>query len=174
MATFPTLIPNSISFDLGRLNISEAQTQSGIAKRFRHSLRTSNYTLNLNYVGLSQAQINALRNHFYGENGTHAYFDVPASIWGGVTVVSTNAVYRYAAPPQEEHTGLYYNATVQLAVIIGEELLYSLNGGGATAPSTAAFTSFVFNGYAPFILEGGDADRINPSATLLLYGGGAG
>ena len=156
------------------MNISEAQTRSGIAKRFRHSLRTSNYTLNLNYVGLSQAQINALRSHFYGETGTHRYFDVPAAIWGGVTVVSTSAVYRYAAPPQEEHTGLYYNATVQLAVIIGEELLYILNGGGATAPSTAAFTSFVFNGYAPFILEGGDADRINPSATLLLYGGGAG
>lgn len=173
MATFPALIPNSINFDLGQVNISEAQTQSGVTRRFRHSLRTSNYTLNINYVGLSQAQIDNLRNHFYGQQGTYAYFNVPASIWGGVAIVSTGAVYRYAAPPQEEHTGLYYNATVQLAVVIGEELLYILNGGGATAPATTAFTSFVFNGYAPFILEGGDADRINPSETLLLYGGGA-
>ncbi|NBS67420.1 hypothetical protein EBT31_00705 [bacterium] len=174
MADFPKLIPNSISFDLGSLNISEAQTQSLVPKRFRHSLRTSNYTLNINYTGLSQAQIDGLRSHFYGQVGTHNYFGVPSEIWGGLTAVSPGAVYRYAAPPQEEHTGLYYNATVQLAVVIGEELLYILNGGGATAPATTAFTSFVFNGYAPFILEGGDADRINPSATLLLYGGGAG
>lgn len=174
MATFPALIPNSISFDMGSLNVSEAQTQSLVPKRFRHSLRTTNYTLNLNYVGLSQAQIDSLREHFYTQNGTHNYFNVPSSLWGGLSVVSTGALYRYAAPPQEEHLGLYYNATVQLTIILGVDLLYILNGGGAATPATTAFSSFVFDGYAPFILEGGDADRINPSATLLLYGGGAG
>ena len=174
MTTYPALIPNSISFDLGQLNVSETATQDRVPVRFRHSQRVSGHTLNINYVGLSQAQIDSLRSHFYEQSGTHGYFGVPASIWGGLTAVDTNALYRYAAPFQEEHMGLYYNASVQLRVALGAILLYVLNGGGATAPATTAFTSFAFSGYAPFILDGGDADRINPTATLYLNGGGAG
>lgn len=174
MATYPALIPNSVNFDLGRLNVSEAQTQSNIPTRFRHSLRTSNYTLNINYTGLSQTQIEQLRNHFYSTNGTHNYFSIPDSIWGGLYVASSTATYRYAAPPQEQHMGLYYDATVQLTVIIGDELLYILDGGGAAERTVSYLRTPVFSGYEPFILVGGDADRINPSETLLLYGGGAG
>jgi len=174
MTAYPALIPNSISFDLGQLNVSETATQDRVPVRFRHSQRVSGHTLNINYVGLSQAQIDSLRSHFYSQSGTHGYFSVPASVWGGLTAVDANALYRYAAPFQEEHMGLYYNASVQLRVALGAILLYVLNGGGATAPATTAFTSFAFSGYAPFILDGGDADRINPTATLYLNGGGAG
>ncbi len=171
MADYPALIPNSISFDLGQLNVSETATQDRVPVRFRHSQRVSGHTLNINYVGLSQAQIDSLRSHFYQQSGTHGYFNVPASIWGGLTAVDANALYRYAAPPQEDHQGLYYNATVQLRVALGAILLYILNGGGATAPATTAFTSFAFNGYAPFILDGEDA---TPTSVLYLNGGGAG
>jgi hypothetical protein len=171
MATFPALIPNSISFDLGQLNLSESSSQDRVPVRFRHNQRVSGHTLNINYTGLSQAQIESLRDHFYTENGTHGYFNVPASIWGGLTAVDANALYRYAAAPQEDHQGLYYSATVQLRVVFGAILLYILNGGGATAPATTAFTSFAFNGYAPFILNSGSASS---TATLLLSGGGAG
>jgi hypothetical protein len=171
MATFPALIPNSISFDLGQLNLSESFSQDRVPVRFRHSQRVSGHTLNISYVGLSQAQIESLRDHFYNQNGTHDYFNIPTSIWGGLTAVDTNALYRYVAPPQEEHLGLYYNATVQLRVALGAILLYILNGGGATTPATTAFSSFAFNGFAPFILDGGDA---NPTATLYLNSGGAG
>jgi hypothetical protein len=171
MADYPSLIPNSISFDLGQLNVSETATQDRVPVRFRHSQLVSGHTLNISYVGLSQAQIDSLRTHFYNENGTHNYFNVPASIWGGLTAVDANALYRYAAPPQEDHQGLYYNATVQLRVTLGAVLLYILNGGGATAPAISGFASFAFNGYAPFILDGEDA---TPSPTLYLNGGGAG
>lgn len=171
MADYPALVPNSINFDLGQLNVSESASQDQIPVRFRHNQRVSGHTLSINYVGLSQTQIESLRNHFYAESGTHGYFNLPAAIWGGVTVVDANAVYRYVAPPQEEHLGLYYNATVQLRAVFGAILLYILNGGDAVNPLTTAFTSFAFNGYSPFILDGEDSDS---SPTLYLNGGGAG
>jgi hypothetical protein len=46
-------------------------------------------------------------------------------------------------------------------------------GGTAAARTVAAFQSFAFTGNAPFILNGGDADRTDPAATLILKGGGA-
>jgi hypothetical protein len=173
MSTYPALVPNSISFDLGRLNTSAATTQDRVPVRFRHSQRVSGHILNIQYTGLSQADVDSLRTHYYNQSGTAGYFDIPSSIWGGLTAVDANALYRYAAPPQEEHTGLYYNASVQLRVALGAILVYILNGGGAAQPAVAPFTSFAFSGYAPFILNAGAADPNNPAATYLLYSGRA-
>lgn len=166
---FPSLAPNEIGFDMGRSNISEVSTFAGPI-RFRHSQRVNGHELNLTYRGLSQADVEELRNHYAVSQGTHNYFQVPAVLWGGLTVVNPDSIYRYLGPPEEQHQGLYYNVTVSLRVIDGVVMTYILDGGTATVLSATEFLSFAFNGYAPFIL---DCEGASPTPTLLLEGGGA-
>lgn len=172
MATFPELVPNEINFDMGQSNISEVETFAGPI-RFRHSQRISGHALQLTYRGLSLADIQKIRDHYTDSGGTHFYFDLPTSIWGGVSLVADSSVYRYTAPPQEEHTGLHYNATVSLRIVDGLLLLYILNGNTATQPAVSAFTSFALTGNQPFILNGNAADLSSAAITNVFAGGGA-
>lgn len=169
MADFPTIVPNAISFDHGQQNLTEVSTFAGPI-RFRHSARVNRHTLRLTYRGLTQTQVNQIRSHYIDNAGTHRQFAVPAAIWGGLDVVDPDGSYRYASPPQEDHENLHYNVTVALRVLDGLFAQFILNGGGATQPALSSFTSLIFNGTAPFIL---DCDDASPTATLLLQGGGA-
>ena len=170
MTTFPTLVPNAISFDMGRANISAAPTFAGPV-RFRHSQRINNQQLQLTYRGLNQAQIEQLRTHFYTVQSSFQYFEVPEAIWGGLVVVPEGSLCRYASAFEEEHTGLHYNVTVSLRIIDGVILLYILDGGGAQQPAfPERRRTFAFNGYEPFIL---DCDGADVTATLVLNGGAA-
>ena len=170
MTTFPTLVPNAINFDMGRANISAAPTFAGPV-RFRHSQRVNNQQLRLTYRGLNQAQVEELRTHFYTVQSSFQYFSVPDAIWGGLSVVPEGSLCRYAAPFDEEHTGLHYNVTVSLNIIDSVVLLYILDGGGAQQPAFAERRrTFAFNGYEPFIL---DCDGADVTATLVLNGGAA-
>jgi hypothetical protein len=162
MSIYPAIIPDRISYDLGQLNISEEATFSGPV-RFRHSMQTNGYGLQLTYNNLRQSQVDQLRRHYFDSSGSHRLFRVPAAIWGGASVVSTDSLYRYNDPPGEEHLGVYFNVTVNLRIIAGVNLLNILDGGGALQPAVAPFQSFVFTGNAPFILDAGGA-----SPTLLL------
>ena len=176
MTTYPLLIPQSINFDLGRLNVSEESFLGSGPIRFRHSLRTTGHNLRLVYRALTQTQVESLREHYNENDGTYNAFEVPTSIWGALSnVAATNSTYKYAAPPEERHTGLYYEVAVTLRVIFGVNLLYDLQGGDAEQSEIAAtsFTSYAFQGYAPFILNGGAADPDDPAATLILEGRGA-
>ena len=56
-------------------------------------------------------------------------------------------------------------------ILTGIELTFNLNGGGAVLPTESAFTSYVFNGTDPFILNLQGAT--NTSTTMLLKGGGS-
>lgn len=161
-AVYPELIPDSISFDLGQLNISEESTFAGPV-RFRHSMQANGYSLQLTYNNLVQSEIDALRQHYVDSDGSHLQFTVPTTIWGGSSVVPYGSLYRYNEPPTEEHLGVYFNVTVNLRVVLGSNLLFIFDGNGAAQPAVAPFTSFVLTGNAPFILEAGGA-----SPTLLL------
>lgn len=173
MVTFPDLEPDRISYDLGQLNISETPTIGGGPIRFRHSLRVNGYLLRLTYANLTQAQVDLIRQHFIDSAGTHAYFDVPSTIWGTAVVVTTDSLYRYVRPPEEVQKGVYFDLEVELRVLNGNLLLFDLYGGGASQPAVTSFTSLAFSGYQPFILNGGTADPTSPAATHYLEGGGA-
>lgn len=172
---YPTLVPNSIDFDLGQMNISEQRTISSGPIRFRHSLRTTGYDLQLTYNALTQAQVESLRSHYISVDGTFSEFTVPESIWGGLTVAASTSTYKYNGPPEEIHTGLHYQVQVRLRVIYGVNLLYNLQCGSATQSTIAAtaFSSFAFQGYAPFILKCGGANLSSTPAALILECKGA-
>lgn len=169
MATLPDIAPNQLSFDLGKPNISEVSTPAGPVI-FRHSQRINNHELTVRYTGLSQAQIEQFRQHYIDSSGTGGYFDVAASFWGGLTVVDPSSTYRYTTRPEEEHMGLYYNLSINLKVIDGIQVLFILAGGTSDDRPATPFTSFVFNGTAPFVLASGNSTT---AATLVLQGGSA-
>lgn len=171
MTIFPSLEPDRIDYSLGAMNISEEATINGGPIRFRHSLNVSGHSLQLLFASRRESDVELIRQHYSDNDGTHRYFDLPAIVWGGAVVVSSDSVYRYASPPEEQHLGALINVTVVLRVIAGVLTLYVLQGGGASQPAVTAFTSFVFNGNQPFILNGQGA---SPVPTLVLQGGGAG
>lgn len=172
MANFPLIIPNAISFDLGTLNTSEQPTVSTGPVRFRRSLRTSGNTLQLRYVGLNQSQIDTFRQHYIDSDGTHNLFNVPSSLWGGYQSVSETAVYRYMEPPQEEHTGLFYNVVIALRIITGWFVQSDLIGPAALEPFPFDYSTFFLTGVAPFRVIAPNAS-LSPVPTLIFTARGA-
>lgn len=173
MATFPSLQPDSISYDLGAMNISEVETPSAGPIRFRHSLAVDGNVMRLAYTNLTQAQVALIRTHYNASAGTHDYFDLPVALWGGVTVTTSDSLYRYTSPPAEQQKGIYFDVTVALRIQAGNLLLYILNGNTATQPAVSAFTSFALTGNQPFILNGNAADLTSAAITHIFEGGGA-
>lgn len=135
---------------------------------FRLSNTINNYNLTLAYANLVQSQVDLIRQHYADSSGTHGTFDLPIAIWGGANVVSSDSEYRYNEPPEETHNGVYFDVTISLRVLQGLNMLYILDCDDAVLPATAAFSSLIFTGNAPFILEAGGA-----SPTLVLDGAGA-
>ena len=172
MSEYPSIAPNGVSFDLGRLNIGEVQTFGGPI-RFRHSLQVNGNVVRFSYTGLNQSQVETFRSHYTENGGTYGYFEVPAAAWGRTAPVPGDALYRYSEPPTESHQGLYYNLEVSLRITTGTNLLYILAGGLAPDRAAFAYESLAFTGTAPFTLNAGAANPSSPAATMILQGGGA-
>lgn len=172
MSTFPPLAPDSIGYNLGGLNVTEESTLTGGPVRFRHSLQVNGHRLVLEYKNLTQTQMALIRDHYTDNSGTHGQFTVPALIWGDADVVPFSSLYRYASTPNEEQLGVFFNVTVELQLIVGQDVIYILQGEPAALGAEEEFSSFAFSGTAPFIL---DADTADPAveASLILKAGGA-
>jgi hypothetical protein len=164
MTTFPSLVPNEISFDHGQANVSEYESFGLGPIRFRHSQYINGQNLNLVYRGLSQASVELIRQHYKDVGGTHGSFAAPTAIWGGAALPQSDSTYRYADTPTEEHTGLHYNVSVSLRLLQGVFMQFILEGGDASLPAETTISAFVFSGVAPIILNGTD----EATATLRL------
>ena len=172
MTDFPSLKPNSVSYDLGGLNVSAEETQNGAPVLFRHSLRQSNYRITLTYTDLTQTQVALIRQHYIDSAGSHRTFTVAPALWNGGDVMPSDGLYRYGAKPEEVQAGMLTDVTVELVALIGNFLIYALIGEPAALGPEEAFTSYAMTGTAPFILEADDADPA-VAATLILQAGGA-
>lgn len=164
MSTFPTLHPDSISFSHGLAQVSE-YTSFGIGPiRFRNNNFINGQRFTLEYQNIQQSSVNLIRSHYNQSGGTAGSFSVPTAILGAANIVDPDSGFRYAATPTEEHFGLYFNVTVTLEALRGIQLEFVLNGGPAALPAEVAFSKFVFDGTAPFILNG----STSALATLIL------
>jgi len=119
MATFPAIEPASRSYDLGAFPLTEQASISAGTVRFRHGTTATNFTLQLEYVYLSDALATVLRNHFQEQSGTYRSFQLPSIIWKGHTfsgnVFPTTTRWRYADTPEETHlSGGLVNVTLSL------------------------------------------------------------
>lgn len=172
MPTFPSLAPDQVSYDLGDLNISEASTVASGPVRFRHSLKNNGHSLQLTFRDRLESDVELIRTHWNESDGSHGYFEVPTTVWGEAdNVVATDALYRYASPPEETQKGVYFDVTVTFRILEGWDLDIALSGGAAAERLVEAFENIAFTGYSPFNLLAYDADP--PDAEKLLLAGGA-
>lgn len=166
MASFPTIYPNSISFDHGQPQVSE-YTAFGIGPiRFRNNNFINGHTFTFEYLHLQQASVDLIRTHYIQSQGTASTFTVPAAILGSIGVTDPASLYRYVDTPQEEHFGVYFNLTLTLQAVEGIQMEFKLDGGSTTVPPEEAVDEFVFVGTGPFILNGSPASQ----ATLIVDG----
>lgn len=166
MASFPTLYPDSISFDHGQPQVSEYNAFGIGPIRFRNNNFINAQVFTLEYQYLQQTSVDLIRDHYIQSQGTASEFTVPVAVLGSVAVTDANSLYRYVETPQEEHFGVYFNVTVTLQAVQGVEMIFDLEAGGATLPSEESVSKFVFQGTAPFTLNGSIASE----ATLTLDG----
>lgn len=166
MSIFPTIYPDSISYTFGQPQVSEFNAFGLGPVRFRHSKIIDSLVFTFEFRNLQQADIDSIRDHYANSSGTAGTFQVPSAIFGGVGVTTAAAEFKYIETPSEEHFGVYNNVTVVIQDMTGVDPTFILDAGDATLPAEAAFTSFVFNGTAPFILKGTDS----ATATLILNG----
>lgn len=122
MAVFPSLEPDTRSFDLGEFPVSRAVSLSGDETRFSHGREATGHDLTLTFLDRSDADVAAIRDHYRGQDGGHVSFRLPAIIWQGHStdsdVVPINGRWKYASRPEETHkNGGIHDVTVALQYV---------------------------------------------------------
>ncbi len=147
--------PNSISYDIGRLNVSESSTLTSGPIRFRRSNVLTGHSITLRYSDLTQDEVTLFRDHYLEAAGQHNKFKVPITVFGGANITQSTSLYRYASTPDETQRGVYHDIEITLLVLTGINLTYRLNGENASTVSTesSVSNSFFVNGTGPFIFN---------------------
>ena len=106
--------------------MSAAQAFGGSAIRFSHAADPIGHTLELFYADLPDAELQAIRDHYVGQEGGLLSFLLPAVIWQGhdttEDVVPATYRWKYTGPPDEAaKAGGFYDVTVPLECV-GPEL----------------------------------------------------
>jgi hypothetical protein len=119
MATFPELEPAARSYDLGAFPLTEQASLSAGTVRFSHGTTATNFSLQLEYVYLSDAEAAEIRTHYQTQAGSYRSFLLPSIIWKGHSfsgnVFPVGTRWRYAETPEETHSsGGLVNLTVSL------------------------------------------------------------
>lgn len=107
MATFPELEPASRSYDLGAFPLTEQASLSAGVVRFSHGTAATNFSLQLEYTYLSDAEATLIRTHYQTQAGSYRSFLLPSIIWKGHSfsgnVFPVGTRWRYADTPEETH-----------------------------------------------------------------------
>lgn len=123
MATFPSLEPDTRSYDFGRYPVTTQPGWAGGMVRFRHGTTPANHRLRLGFVNLSAAEAKLLRDHYRGQRGGFFSFGLSATVWQGhssqTDLVPSTTSWRYAAQPEEtHHSGSLVDVTIELEAVI--------------------------------------------------------
>ena len=167
--------PNSISYNVGGLNVSESGTLSSGPIRFRRSNVLTGHQITFRYTDLTQTEVGLFRQHYLDAAGTHSKFKIPTSVFGGANITQSTSFYRYVDTPAETQRGVFHDIDVSVLVLTGVDLTYNLSsGGGANQTAETVNDSFLFNGTSPFYLFCKDAAGHSSSdLEYLLVGGNA-
>ena len=176
MLDYPgTRKPNSISYDIGGLNVSESSTLSSGPIRFRRGNILSSHQITLRYLDLTQTEVSAFRQHYLDAAGQHNKFKVPSAVFGGANITQSTSFYRYASTPSETQKGVFHDVEINLVILSGVDHTYNLSSGaGANTTAETVDDSFFANGTSPFYLFCKDAAGHSSSdLEYLLKGGNA-
>lgn len=164
MSTFPALHPASRTFTPGTYPHKVLAGYSGRENRIRRNNVMQGSDIRLSFIGLSESQMLSVLSHYQGQYGQFAAFELPTSVWNGLSDKSTftlpGYLWRYREPPSVEdlpHGGYVVNVALESvptegAIVAGQfwNLRTSFASGAATvnalpvtitlsfAPGTAA------------------------------------
>jgi hypothetical protein len=96
MSTFPALVPSSRTFTPGSYPNTAYQGVNGMENRVRHSNVLIDSTLQLEFIGLSEAQVLAILLHYQARRGPYGNFGLPAEVMSGVSSVADYSLQGYA------------------------------------------------------------------------------
>ena len=103
MATFPSIIPTTRLYTQGDFPSAIQASSSGATTGFRRGNRRINQTLQLTFDNLTETQVNLIRTHYDGQNGSFEIFYLSSSTWSGYTsppvALVSDFAWLYATPP---------------------------------------------------------------------------
>ena len=103
MATFPSLTPTTRLYTQGDFPSAIQSSSSGATTGFRRGNRRINQTLQLTFDNLTETQVNLIRTHYDGQNGSFEIFYLSSSTWNGYTTppvaLVSDFAWLYATPP---------------------------------------------------------------------------
>tara|TARA_R100000773_G_scaffold42474_1_gene39769 strand:- start:473 stop:973 length:501 start_codon:yes stop_codon:yes gene_type:complete len=103
MATFPSIIPTTRLYTQGDFPSAIQSSSSGATTGFRRGNRRINQTLQLTFDNLTETQVNLIRTHYDGQNGSFEIFYLSSSTWSGYTsppvALVSDFAWLYATPP---------------------------------------------------------------------------
>jgi len=105
VTTFPALIPSSRVFTPGEYPATAFSGYSGAQNRVRHSNVFLSAQLQLSYIGLSEAQMVQIWNHYATAQGSYEAFELPTEALSESSISDyVPGTYRwiYAGPGQVE------------------------------------------------------------------------
>ena len=123
MANFPSIVPSKRTFGLGNNPQEQYESPDGVGVRFLHSnTKRVGQTLSLQFIALTETQINSITNHFAGQEGSLISFDLPSEVWSGYSTVPVSASdyqWRYASTFNIESGGVTgrFNVSIELVAV---------------------------------------------------------
>lgn len=186
MTTFPALVPSSRVFTPGEYPATAFSAFSGVQNRVRHSNVLIVAQLQLSFIGLPEADMLAIWQHYAGRRGSFRSFDLPAEVvsFGSITdYVPGVYLWRYAGPGVVEDLPCGgHNVTLTLETVppvasnvVGADLRMTLSlaaGAGAAgsyAPGiTLSITLSISTGAAAIAQNG-----VSSTIALSLAAGAA-
>ena len=177
MTTFPALIPSSRTFTPGEYPATAFAGYSGAQNRVRHGNVFLSAQLRLTFLGLAQAQMLDIWNHYNSRRGEFRSFDLPAEVasYGSITdYVPGNYLWRYAGPGSVEDLpcgGHNVSLTLETvppvaASVVGADLFLRLRlragvaAGGEYVPGINEAIALSVNAGAAFVALNGVVEII--------------
>ena len=142
MATFPSLTPTTRLYTPGDFPSAIQSSSSGTTTGFRRGNRRINQTLQLTFDNLTETQVNLIRTHYDGQNGSFSIFYLSAECWTGYTTLPVPLVSDFAwlyanAPTISDGIVSKWNVEIELMSVpidIGD-LIFDAGDSSSTARS---------------------------------------
>lgn len=166
MATFPALTPTTRIFSPGNYPQTYQQSIGGTGVGYRRGALSIGKTLTLTFEYVLEADVNAIKAHYFDSYGTYDIFNVSSTVWIGYVTppvdLNGNYLWRYVSQPViTDVTCDRFTVEVQLESVPAQngDLIYSAGLASASPERT-------------YILVAGAAAAA-PARDYLIYAGEA-
>ncbi len=143
MANFPALTPTTRIFSPGNYPQTYQQSIGGTGVGFRRGALSIGKILTLTFEYVLEADVNAIKAHYFDSYGTYDFFNVDSTIWSGYVTppvdLNGNYLWRYVSQPViQDVTCERFTVEVQLESVPAQsgDLIYAAGLASASPERT--------------------------------------